>query len=175
MSPTSSLRYLLIFNFCTVFVPHPANAQSMLDGTYAALADESARIDAAIEQAVATMNFIKRPIARSRLKKTNPAYRSIAIATSDGQITVTFDERKPVAMPSGGTTVKWTRDDGEVLDVGATIEATTLKQTFKAEDGQRLNTFVLAPDGRALTLEVTITSEQLPTPLRYSLTYRRTR
>jgi hypothetical protein len=46
-------------------------------------------------------------------------------------------------------------------------------QTFKAEDGQRVNSFI-AEDTERLTLEVQVTSPRLAKPLTYSVRYRRT-
>ena len=109
----------------------------------------------AIEAGIAKMNFVARPIARSRLRKTNPLYERIVIAHDGAQISVRYDQGKPVVMPADGAAVKWTRDDGEVFDVSAKSGDAQLEQTFKAEDGQRVNEFSLAPDG-VLTLKVTL-------------------
>jgi hypothetical protein len=154
-------------------VPLIANAGEALEGTYTFVADSSTNIDEAIDAAVTDMNFIKRPIARSRLKKTNPIYRRVVISRTAQEIHVEFRAGAPVIAPADGTSVKWTRDDGEVFDVSAAWEASTLTQKFKAEDGERLNVFRLSPDGRTLTLDVTISSDQLPKPMTYSLVYRR--
>src|SRR5262249_39971583 len=56
-----------------------------------------------IETTVAKMNFIKRPIARSRLKKTNEPHRRVDIAIGDSEISVAFDGHKPVKMPADGS------------------------------------------------------------------------
>ncbi|HKE96089.1 MAG TPA: hypothetical protein VKB34_17405 [Povalibacter sp.] len=129
-------------------------------------------IDKAIETAIAKMNFVTRPIARGRLKKTNPRYQRIQISREGAQIAVQFDQRKPVLMPADGRPVKWTREDGEIFDVSAHSQGSQLIQTFKAEDGQRVNQFTLHPDG-SLTLDVTVSSPQLPAPVHYVLTYTR--
>jgi hypothetical protein len=157
------------------FSHETACAQSSpFQGTFTAASDADApRIDQAIEKAVAPMNFVTRPIARGRLKKTNPAYRVIRIEQQPTHIAIQFDDRKPVQMPADGHAVKWTREDGEVFDVSATTQAGVLTQTFKAEDGERVNRFSLSPDGSTMTLEVTITSPRLPDPVKYSLTYNR--
>jgi hypothetical protein len=130
-------------------------------------------IDAAIETAVANMNFIKRPIARSRLKKTNEPYRKIVITQKADVISVAFDDRKPVQTPADGRPIKWTRDDGEVFDVSVAVTDEGLVQTFKAEDGQRVNTFS-ANDAGQMTMEARLTSPQLTTPVIYTLLYHRT-
>jgi hypothetical protein len=150
-----------------------ASAQT-LDGGYQFVAEGSADITAAIEGSVGKMNFIKRPIARSRLKKANPAYRTITIKRAADQILVALDGGTPVQMPASGAIVKWKRDDGEVVDVSGQWQASTLTQKFTAEDGARLNVFRLSADGQTLTLDVKLTSDQLPAPLTYSLAYRRT-
>ena len=109
-------------------------------------------IQAAIETAVAKMNFIKRPIARSRLKKTNEPHKKIVITQRADVISVAFDDRKPVQMPADGRPIKWTRDDGEVFDVSVAVTNEGLVQTFTAEDGQRVNTFS-ANDAGQMTME----------------------
>jgi hypothetical protein len=44
---------------------------------------------------------------------------------------------------------------------------------FDADDGQRINTLVLSPDGLSLKLKVRLTSSHLPKPIEYTLAYRR--
>lgn len=131
-----------------------------------------AGVQQAIEAAVADMNFLTRPIARSRLKKTNSLAHQIAITRQAATITVRFDERKPAEMPAEGGVVKWTGEDGEQFDVFARAEDARLVQTFKADDGQRVNTFT-PEDAQRLTLQVQITSPRLPKPLTYTVHYRR--
>jgi len=151
-----------------------ASAQSTaIEGTFTAANASQQQIDEAIESAVSQMNFVTRPIARGRLKKTNPAYQRIRIERAQSEISIQFDERQPVQMPADGHAVKWTREDGEVFDVSATTDSGALLQTFKAEDGQRTNRFSLSADANTLTLEVTITSPRLPAPVKYALTYLR--
>lgn len=149
-------------------------AASELEGVYSG-EDQQQKIEAAIEAVVAKMNFIKRPIARSRLKKTNPSYARIAIATTDGVLEVQFDDRKPIRMRGDGRPTEWTREDGEVFNVSAKEQDRTLVQIFEAEDGVRTNTFELGTDGRELLLHVRISSPQLPQPVEYTLTYTKAR
>jgi hypothetical protein len=129
-------------------------------------------IAAAIETAVANMNFVKRPIARSRLKKTNEPYRKIVITQQADVISVAFDDRKPIQTPADGRPIKWTRDDGEVFDVSVAVTNEGLVQRFKAKDGQRVNTFSANNAGQ-MTMEAQLTSPQLPTPVIYTLLYHR--
>ena len=54
----------------------------------------------------------------------------------------------------------------------ARTENDRLVQTFKAEDGQRVNSFSVEATQR-LTLEVQVTSPRLPKPLTYTVRYKR--
>jgi hypothetical protein len=131
-----------------------------------------AGVQKAIEAAIADMNFITRPVARSRLKKTNTLAHRITITRQAETITVRFDERKPAEMPADGRVAKWTGEDGEQFDVFARADDARLVQTFKAEDGKRVNSFT-PEDAQRLTLEVQVTSPRLPKPLTYTVRYQR--
>jgi hypothetical protein len=151
-----------------------ANAQhATLQGGYTLDATASDSIESAIEQSIAPMNFMIRPIARSRLVKTNPRYQRIAISHTDTITSVQFDARKPIEMPADGHAVPWVREDGEKFEVSAQWSAAQLVMDFKAEDGERVNTFVLEPEGKTLKLNVKLVSARLPAPVTYVLTYRR--
>jgi len=149
------------------------DARARLQGTFVNDAQPAEAIRTAIDAAVAKMNFVTRPIARGRLRKANVVHRRVEIAQTAQEISVTFDSYTPVRMPADGRTAKWTRDDGETFDVSASWNGDRLVQTFKGEDGQRINTFGLGPDGVAHTVQVEVTSPRLPAPVRYSLTFTR--
>ena len=145
--------------------------ESAFSGTWnQAKADD---IAAAINSTVADMNFIKRPIARSRLTKLNPAYRKVVLAISDKEVLVKFDERDAIHMPPGGQSAPWTREDGDKFMVAAQVSRDQLIQTFKNDEGERTNIFKLSPDGRSLTMSATIKSPQLPKPLVYAISFSR--
>lgn len=130
-------------------------------------------IAAAIQATVADMNFIKRPIARGRLTKLNPAYKKVAITVASSGVEVKLDDRAPIHMPPGGAAAPWTREDGEKFMVAAQVTKDQLVQTFKNEDGERTNVFKLSPDGKTLTLTATVKSPQLPRPLTYAISFGR--
>lgn len=156
----------------------PAAAQTgtsaTLDGTYTLNRSASDDVNRAIETAVGRMNFVTRPIARGRLRRTNQPYQRVVISHTQQQVSVITDNRAAIRTPANGTPIKWRREDGEMLDVSTEWENGRLEQTFAAEDGRRVNVYSLSADGRTLTMEVTITSGRLPQPLRYKLVYNRT-
>lgn len=155
-------------------LPGAAAAQNpALPGSYALDEEASDPIRPAIEQAIARMNFITRPVARGRLTRTNEPYRAITIRQSGEEISIITDDRAPIVARPDGNPARWQREDGEELDLTTRWDGPMLEQTFVAEDGQRRNVYSLAPDGDTLELDVTVTSPRLPAPLTYTLRYRR--
>lgn len=144
-----------------------------LDGVFVNRSSSDEPIRAAIDEAAKEFNFITRPIARSRLKKTNPLVKRIEIHQTGGAISIRLDLSKPTVTEPGKTPIKWTRDDGEVFDVATKWEAGALLHSFVAPDGQRLNRYSISPDGSTLFLDVTLTSPQLKNPVKYRLAFGR--
>ena len=170
----SQTSVLLLTLLAAVGVAHAQGDSPSMQGNFTLDAAASDDVNQAIDRAVARMNVMKKPIARSRLKKTNQPYQQVMIAQTSSEVTITADNRTPVVTPLSGTPIKWMREDGEVFDVSTQWEDGKLKQTFKAEDGQRVNTFTLNPDGNVLTMDVTVTSPRLSRPLFYKLVFRKT-
>ena len=150
-----------------------ATAERKLQGTFNYSAANSDDIDKSIDKAVADMNFIVAPIARSRLTKTNTIYRKVSIEFSGNQVSIVTGNRAAIRTSLTGTPIKWTREDGEVLDYSTTLNGDTIRQKFVAKDGQRVNEYTPGADGQTLTMKVTISSPKLNEPLTYRLIYRR--
>lgn len=150
-------------------VTRPATA---LQGHYVLDRTASDDIRKAVDNTVSRMSFITRGIARKRLEKNNPAFQRIDISRSGDNVTIASDG-VPVQIPLGGNYISWTRSDGATFQVSARETGTRLIQTFLAKDGQRMNAYSLSPDGRELTMAVTITSPRLPAPLTYRLVFQR--
>jgi hypothetical protein len=129
-------------------------------------------VPAIIEAATKDMNFVKRPIARSRLRKANPVYQRIQISRAGAEFLVKYDDREPQHMPADGKAVAWKREDGEKFQIAAREGRDELVQTYQAEDAVRTNVFTVDPRTRALTLTVTIKSEKLPAPVTYTIAYK---
>jgi hypothetical protein len=78
-----------------------------LDGTYILDETDSDNVNEVIDHAVGKLNFLTRDIARGRLKKLNPAYHQLAIASSPNEISVTVDNQPPLRTPAKGAPVVW--------------------------------------------------------------------
>ena len=151
-----------------------AQRTSSFDGTYNLDDAQSENIDTAIDQGVNGLNFLVRHFARSRLKKLNPAYRTVSIKSSAREMSIAVDGQPALKMLTDGSTVVWTSPDGGKTNVKVRFENAHLLQQFDSSDGHRLNDYTLSADGRTLTMQVTETSPRLPAPIKYKQVYRRT-
>jgi hypothetical protein len=170
----SAAKYLLVCLYVLAASAMPAQAQQTdLQGVYTFDAAASDDMKAAVDRGTADMNFAIRGIARSRIAQTNPRYERVAISRSDKTVSVQFDQRPPIVLPLDGHSVPYTRDDGEKDDASAQWSTTQLVLDFKSDKGERLNTLVLAPDGKSLKLNVKLMSSHFSAPITYMLAYRR--
>lgn len=143
------------------------------DGTYKLDNAASDNIDTAIEQGIKGLSFLVRPFARSRVKKLNPAYQTVSIASSAGEIRIAVENQPALKMRTDGSAVVWSSPEGGKANVKARFENGHLLQEFDSPDGRRVNDYTLSADGRILTMLVTETSARLSAPIKYKQVYRR--
>jgi hypothetical protein len=165
-------RTLLLTLVAALALPAASHAQeSTMRGTWVINRQASDDVNRAIETAVARMSFITRPIARGRLRRTNPVYNRVVVSYTPQQVSTVFDTRHSIDSPANGQPIKWTREDGEKFDLSTEWQQGRLVQTFRAEDGSRTNTYVVSPDGHTLTMHVVLRSPKLPQPLEYKMVF----
>jgi len=160
--------------FASVVFGNSGRAQN--DATienYTIAEGDSTDIATAIDASVASMNFMIRSMARSRLRENNVAYQRIRIARTPAAIEIAFDDLNPIRMPTDGTPAQSISEHGETSTISIKQQGPQLIQTLKADNGVRVNTFRWEPDGKALHLDVQTSSERLPRPVSYTLVYRR--
>ena len=177
-------RIALVFALALLALPAAgaqAQQSSQIRGTWTLNRQQSDDINAKINTAVARMNVVVRQIARPRLRNTNVAYPQLVISYDQQNIRVDMQGRPSVSSPANGQPVLWQRETGRTCPQirGDCVQVTTewengrLEQTFRAEDGQRVNLYTVSADGNTLTMNVTVTSPRLPNPLTYRLVYTR--
>src|SRR4051812_9042229 len=172
--PRQRTRMLLLPLLAAFALPAAAQAQaSPLRGPFVVDRAHSDDITRAIDAAVSKMSFVTRPIARGRLRRTNAVYQRVVINYTPAQVSTTFDQRHAIESPANGQPVAWTREDGEKFQLSTSWENGRLVQTFRAEDGSRTNNYSISPDGRTLTMHVTIRSPRLSAPVEYNLVFNR--
>src|SRR3954471_6938601 len=179
MAMTNFVSTLCLVLLCIVIFPGSntlaAAEASGLDGTYILDETDSDSINEVIENTVGKLNVLTRDIARGRLKKLNPAYRQVAIASSPNEISVTVDNQPPLRTPAKGARapIAWVGPDGGTVNASMQLAGRRLAQTFTSADGRRVNDYSLSPDGRTLTVQVTETSPRLSQTLTYKQIYTR--
>jgi hypothetical protein len=128
-----------------------------------------ALIDEAIDTGVESMGPLRRSVGRRRLRAKNEIRRELEIAFTGERVAIRYDRDRYEVRRNVRETV--TLPDGERVQLRATVEGPRLVLDWKTDDGERRDTFTRRADG-TLVFGVTVTSEQLPTPVRYRLVYR---
>ncbi len=172
---------MLVLLFALLPSALAAQATASLRGTWNINRSQSDDLNASINRAVAKMNMVVRQIARPRLRSTNTAYPNLVMRYDQSNVRVDMAGRPSVSSPANGQPVLWQRETGatcremkgDCVRVSTEWEGGNLKQTFQAEDGRRVNLYTVSADGSTMTMNVTVTSPRLPTPLTYKLVYNR--
>lgn len=153
-----------------------AELRRLLDGAWYLVGSESAgqaTIDRAIERAVADMNFFLQGVTRSQLREKTPLNRRIDLDfPSDGQITVVFDQRFTYTTRPG-VAQSFTLPDGASVEVTQYFRDGHLEQYFGHSLGRRWNAYRLSDDGQTMTVTATQQGPMMPTPVHFSLEYRK--
>src|SRR5204862_556756 len=119
------------------------------------------------------MSLRMRGTVRDRLMAANPPVNTVAIVLAGNDATIPRNGSMTVKTATDGTPVDWTAPDGEKGKLSTVWAGPVLKRTLTSGNGQRANAYSLDPSGKVLTLEVTISSSQLPAPVNYKLVFRR--
>ena len=165
---------LAIMLVAAVGTPGRAVAQAPnLAGNYTLDAGASQSIKAAVDKVAEQMSFLIRGIVKDRLMAANPPVNTVAIVLAGNEATITWNGSMTVKSTTDGTPVDWTAPDGEKGKLSTVWAGPVLKRTLTSGNGQRANAYSLDPSGKVLTLEVTISSSQLPAPVNYKLVFRR--
>lgn len=171
--------------FAAVVSPHDARADG--ERSAAHVADDRARFHAAfrfagtsseqaarrkaIDDGVHTLFFAIRGIARSRLSAATPIDPWVAFSFDAGNISVRVPTATTVS-PANGAAVPYV-SKGDRTKLSQRLFNGKLTQVFEAEQGRRVNEWMLSPDARTLSLRVTVSSVKLSRPVIYTLTYAR--
>ncbi|MGB5812145.1 MAG: hypothetical protein WBG86_16535 [Polyangiales bacterium] len=145
-----------------------------LAGSYTLVGSQAASattIEASIDAAVASLGGLKKGIARKRLAAVNKAIVRLKLSSTGKQVTVGMDSYV-VTAPLDGKPVVVKTPSGDEARASFKLEHATLVQEMVQSKGTRENTFRFNSDGN-LVMHVKETSPQLPTPVSYSLVYKR--
>lgn len=143
-------------------------------GVYAFVPEESEEIDEKVREAVSHIFFAVRGIARRRLAGANRPIERVVIDYQGDTLLISLRDDEPtVRTLMNGEYLPYTREDGEVVQVGAYVEPGMVDMSFDAEDGKKKMIYQLRDD-EMLAVESIIYSDRLEEPFGYTWVYERT-
>jgi hypothetical protein len=112
-----------------------------------------------------------RMMAQESLNKKTHIPEWVDVKQSGTKVTIHAEGRK-VEVHSTEKTTDGMDPDGNPSQLQLKKDGNVLTQTVTTAEGARINKFTPQPDG-SLKLDVEIQSPRLPTPIKYSLTYKK--
>jgi hypothetical protein len=128
------------------------------------------RIHAAIDRAVGEMPFFMRGFGRRRLRHTNPLPEEVRVELQGRRIVVHYGPDRTESEADVWTDMMTLGEPSRLL---AQRAGPRVYQTYRGDDGQKRMVLTPSDDGSRLWLDVEVTSDRLPSPLTYRLSYRR--
>lgn len=149
-----------------------ANVDALLGGwSFAGGQAERDALAKAITDAVAPISVLVRKVARERLEQANPIPAKLTLAADKLSFMLAYDAEL-FAAPLDGKAVKVKTSAGEELSLRVHVAGAAVDQTFSGEDKSRKNHLVVKDD--ELAIDVIVKAAELPKPMTYRLTYKRT-
>ena len=130
------------------------------------------RLAAAIEHAIEPMNFIARPIARSRLRSVVYYCKEYKMALSPETVHIACDDRPRIDRRLDNSEGPVAGLQSEPVDVKVQVGADTVELTIAGADGTRVTTYRFG-DRAALEVSVKVVSPSLERPVEWKVLYRR--
>lgn len=153
----------------------PPITRADFHGSYRYAGGSSQRNDlaAGIEATVDALNGAIQGIARRRLTATNPLDSTVDIVVAGDDVTTTFESGFNASCVIDGATANARDIEGGKLRVRLRWKDGKLIQQMEGNGGARTIVYVLSADRKTLTVHHKITSDRLPVPLIYRLSYSR--
>ena len=169
-----AVAFATILMLAAVDPPRRAAAQaSNMQGSYVLDSAASQDIAVAVDKVADETSFFIRPIVRQRLMAADPPIHGVTISFAGSNVTIAWDDGLTATTPTDGTPIDWVSPSGATGKFRAVWAGPVLTRTFSTSDGERVNVYSLDPTGRVLTLEITVSSPQLPAVVNYKLVFRR--
>ena len=130
------------------------------------------RLAAAIEHAIEPMNFIARPIARSRLRSVVYYCQRYEMALDAQTVHVACDDRPRIDRRLDNSEGPVAGLQSGPVDVKVQVGADTVELVIAGADGTRNTTYRFGDD-RTLEVSVKVVSPSLERPVTWRVVYRR--
>ena len=152
-----------------------AALQAKMTGTFRLAEPEDAlkeRLAAAIEHAIEPMNFIARPIARSRLRSVVYYCTRYEMALGPEKVHVACDDRPPIDRRLDNSEGKVAGLQAEPVDVKVSVGGDTVELAIAGSEGTRVTTYRFG-ENETLEVDVKVVSPSLQRPVAWKVLYRR--
>lgn len=141
---------------------------------YAGGKRERDRFRGAVEDVVAGLNMLLRPIARGKLLESQAPAPTLTVGLEGAMATVQRAGKPAVRAQIDGPATKWKNQYGGLFKIRMRAKnERTLALTFDGTSSHSESTYGLSKDGKTLTLRTKIADPRLPKSLAFSYTYRR--
>ena len=132
-----------------------------------------AKLDVAVENVAQEMNFFIRALARPVLKKQTQICHQWLLGVQEKQFQWQCDDAEVDTIPLTAS-AEVIKKDEEGVEISGTYQQTSdsVVVILESERGKRTNTWKQVTDSELL-FTVKLESEKLPTPLTWSLTYKK--
>ncbi|ETX12066.1 hypothetical protein MUS1_00195 [Marinomonas ushuaiensis DSM 15871] len=131
------------------------------------------KLDEAVENVAQEMNFFIRALARPVLKKQTQVCQQWLLSQTENQFQWQCDSEETDTIPlsANGQVIK---KDEEGVEISGTYQETenSVVVVLESERGTRTNTWQSVRENELIYI-VKLESEKLPTPLTWSLTYKK--
>ncbi|MEE9386057.1 MAG: hypothetical protein V3V08_21815 [Nannocystaceae bacterium] len=130
------------------------------------------QVTAAIDRSAASVSFLFRGIARSKLSDASEVPDPVEIRVRDGELTI----RRGLQIMRGSVgraTQGYNAREGEQVTVSYRRTGNRLIEVADSKRGERRTVYVLDQAKGTLQLRISLTSPHMEIPLRYTLSYRR--
>ncbi|MEZ4287814.1 MAG: hypothetical protein R3A47_06650 [Polyangiales bacterium] len=131
------------------------------------------RINRAILRATDELDGVLKRIATQRLSSAARPYEKLKFEVLGDRIRTWLSGHGPWENGVDGHWINAVSADGTHVRVMFREIAGDLVQTIKTRQGSRTNRFKLEDGGKTVRMHVKIESKKLPTPVMYSITYKR--
>jgi len=133
---------------------------------------ERARVKAAIERSVASLPAFH-DLARRRLTAANTIPATVSMAMEGEDLVVVYGGNEPQRAPLDGSVREWRNDEGDTSNLKHELHNGKLVQTTWSDGGRRVMVWSYDAEDGVLRVHNTLSSPQLPVPVRYRLTFER--
>ena len=118
------------------------------------------------------MNWLRRRMARRQLYEKLALYPTVSLGRSGESFRTDLAGKATLLLPISGAPVLWKAPFGETVQARLRL-GPELLEIFELKQGHCEHRFQLSPDRRILTVEIKVTSKDLPKPVEYRLIYQR--